>query len=158
MLVSCVFMSFGIVMAQKDASDAEILSESVKIGGNVVDNSVEQNPIEGVTVTIMRSDDEAIFTVTTDKEGNFEKTNLEPGRYFISYAKDGYEERFGKSRFVAAGVEVYDRIILRKKDNIISFFKKYDFVLWPLIIPSVIGLVFFVVVLVFIIVIYRKMS
>ncbi len=139
MLVSCMFMSFGIVVAQEDASDAsnvpklpvgaedasdtEILSDGAKISGHVFDSSAEKNPIEGVTVTIVRSVDEKTYTVTTDNKGAYEKTNLKAGRYFMNYAKDGYGERFGKSKVVAAGGEIYDRIIMRKKENIISFLR-----------------------------------
>ncbi len=160
MLVACMFMSVGIVMAQEeateevevnepsvgaeDASDAETFGAGGTIKGEVVDTSADLNPIEGVTVTIVRGIDEQAFTATTDKDGAYEKTGLEAGRYTISYEKEGYGKRVGKSKVLAAGGEIFDRTKMRKKDNIISFFQKFGFVFYPLAICSVVALTFII--------------
>ncbi len=156
MFVACMFMSVGIVMAQDeeaaetpdvdtaDAQDTEMVGNGATIKGEVIDTSTEQKPIEGVTVTIVSSGDDQNYTVTTDKDGYYEKTGLPPGRYTISVSKDGYGDRIGKSKVVAAGGEIYDRIKMREKDNIVSFFQKFGFVFYPLAICSVVALTFII--------------
>ncbi len=160
MLVACLFMSVGIVAAQEeaseepeviepgvgaeDASDTDTLGDRATIKGEVVDTSTDLNPIEGVTVTIVRGIDEQEFTTTTDKDGAYSMTDLDPGRYTISYTKEGYGKRVGKSKVLAPGGEIFDRTKMRKKDNIISFFQKFGFVFYPLAICSVVALTFII--------------
>ena len=159
MLLACMFMSIGIVIAQEEgAEDSEVTPPSVDgeeitntdtvgagatIKGEVVDTSTDLNPIEGVTVKIVRGDEEPLIT-TTDKDGAYEMTDLPDGRYTISYEKEGYGERFGKSKVVAPGGEIFDRVKMRKKDNIITFFQKFGFVFYPLAICSVVALTFII--------------
>ena len=118
----CCFMCFGIAYGQ----DAFIDSGGATIKGQVRDASPERQPIEGVTVKIVDSADGQEYTVTTDKDGNYEKTGLQAGRYTISVSKDGYADRMGKSKVVAVGGEVYDSIIMRKKDNVFTIFTLFQ--------------------------------
>ena len=157
MLVVCMFMSVGIVMAQEeeaadaptedasaDTQEVDSMGDNATIKGEVIDTSTEQNPIEGVTVTIVSSADDQRFTVTTDKDGQYEKTGLPAGRYTISVTKEGYGDRVGKSKVVAAGGEIFDRIKMRERDNIYTFFKKFGFVFYPLAVCSIVALTFII--------------
>ena len=159
MLVACMFMSVGIVMAQdeeaSESADAgaedgegEVLDDTMGAGatirGDIVDTTADQNPIEDAIVEITRNSDGQTFTATTDKDGVYEKTGIPPGRYTISVSKEGYGKRVGKSKVVAPGGEIYDRIKMREKDNIVSFFKKFGFVFYPLAICSVVALTFII--------------
>ena len=159
MLVACVFMATGIVLAQEE-EPAEVPSEEVTdegtadegidsmggatIKGEVIDTSAEQNPIEGVTVKIVDAGTSQEYIVTTDDTGAYEKSGLPAGRYTISVAKEGYGDRIGKSKVVAAGGEIFDRIKMREKDNIVSFFMKFGFVFYPLAICSIVALTFII--------------
>ena len=130
MYIVCLFCftCFGIGYGQ----DAFIDSGGATIKGEVIDTSPEQRPIEGVTVKIVDSADGQEYIVTTDKDGYYEKTGLPAGRYTISVSKAGYGDRVGKSKVVAAGGEIYDRIRMRKKDNIITFVQRQPLV-WLLV-------------------------
>lgn len=161
MLVACVFMAAGIVIAQEeepveapsvDAADGETAAEGVvdsmaggaTIRGEVIDTSAEQNPIDGVSVKIVDAVSGQEYLVTTDEQGIYEKTGLPGGRYTISVAKEGYGDRIGKSKVVAAGGEIFDRIKMREKDTIISFFMKFGFIFYPLAICSIVALTFII--------------
>ena len=156
MLVACMFMSVGIVMAQdeeaadaptdevSDAQETEAVEGGATVRGDVIDTTTDQNPIEGVTVKIVNTGDGQEFAATTDKDGVYEKTGLPAGRYTRSYSKERYGDRVGKSKVVAAGGEIYDRIKMREKDTIVSFFKKFGFVFYPLAICSVVALTFII--------------
>ncbi len=124
----CCFMCFGIAYGQ----DAFIDSGGATIRGQVLDASPERKPIEGVTVKIVYSADGQEYTVTTDKDGNYKKTGLPAGRYIISVSKDGYGDRMGKSKVLAAGGEIYDQIKMLKKENIITFVQRQPLV-WLLV-------------------------
>ena len=88
------------------------------------------------------------YIVTTDDNGAYEKTGLPAGRYTISLSKKGYSDRIGKSKVVAAGGELYDRIKMRKKENIITFFQKQSLV-WLLVVGiTVVIIAAFVVLLI----------
>jgi biopolymer transport protein ExbB len=157
MLVACMFMSVDIVMAQDEeasepadagAEDGEILDDTIGTGatirGDIIDTSTDQNPIQGATVEITRNSDGQQFEAITNEEGAYEKIGIPPGRYTISVFKEGYGNRVGKSKVVAAGQEIYERIKMREKDNIVSFFKKFGFVFYPLAICSVVALTFII--------------
>lgn len=155
MLVACMFMSVGIAMAQDEeasepadagAEDGEIdtMGAGATVKGDIVDTSADQTPIGGVTVEITRNSDSQKFMAETNDEGSYEKTGIPAGRYTISVSKEGYGNRIGKSKVIAPGQEVYDRIKMRKKDTIVSFFKKFGFVFYPLAICSVVALTFII--------------
>ena len=132
LLVVCMSMSVVIVYAQED------IVRGATIKGEVIDTSPEQNPIEGATVKIVKSADGQEYIVTTDKDGTYERTGLPMGRYMINVHKDGYGERVGKSKVVAAGGEIYDKIKMRKKDNILTFFIGQVFT-WQLVVGFALG-------------------
>ncbi len=161
MLIACMFMSVGIVMAQEEEAadetpmgddsavegdDSTIVDETLgdaTITGKVIDTTADQNPIEDVTVSIVGSDGQT-FTTTTDDNGEYRETGLAAGRYTISYKKEGYGDRVGKTKLVAAGGEIHDRIKMREKDNIYTFFRKFGFVFYPLAICSIVALTFII--------------
>ena len=96
-------------------------AQGATIKGQVLEASPEQRPIEGVTVKIVNAATGEVFTVTTNKDGFYEKKGLPAGRYIISVSKKGYGDRVGKSKVVAAGGEIFDRIKMRKQQNIFTF-------------------------------------
>ena len=101
-----------------------IYESGATIRGEVIDASPDQKPIEGVTVKIVNSFNEKEYITTTDKDGYYEKTGLQAGRYTISVSKKGYGDRVGKSKVVAEGGEIFDRIKMRKKDTIFTYFQR----------------------------------
>ncbi|MYG00185.1 carboxypeptidase regulatory-like domain-containing protein [Candidatus Poribacteria bacterium] len=109
LLVVCMSMYVVIVYAQEDVVGG------ATIKGEVIDTSPEQNPIEGVTVTIVNSATGKEYTVKTDKDGAYEKKGLPAGRYMVSVSKPGYGDRVGRPKVVAVGGEIFDRIKMRKK-------------------------------------------
>ncbi len=160
MLVACMFMVTGIVIAQEeepaeapsvDAAEGDTEGEEVDSGiggatvkGEIIDTSANQNPIQDVTVKIVEAGSEQEYITTTDETGSFEQSGLPPGRYTVSVAKEGYGDRVGRSKVVAAGGEIFERIKMREKDNIISFFMKFGFVFYPLAICSIVALTFII--------------
>ena len=111
----CMWMLFGVVRAQ------EVDIDGATIKGEVLEATPEQRPIEGVTVKIVNVADGEEYTVKTDKDGFYEKKGLPAGRYMISVSKGGYGDRVGRSKVVAAGGEIFERIKMRKQENIFTF-------------------------------------
>ena len=156
MLVACMFMSVGIVMAQDeeaadtpsvdaaDAQETDTVDGGATISGEVVDTTGDRNPIEGVTVTILNTGTNQKFTAETDEDGRYEKTGLPAGRYTMTYAKEGYGNRVGRSKVLSPGGELNIPMKMSKKDTIVSFFKKFGFVFYPLAICSVVALTFII--------------
>lgn len=66
-------------------------AQAGSLAGTIVDE--EGNPVEGVEVTI--TPDASLSSrpreLTTDEEGDFLVAGLTPGRYTVSYAKEGFE-------------------------------------------------------------------
>ena len=124
--VVCLCLSLIITMAFGQDSDL-IMENTGTLRGQIVDASPQQNPIEGVRVEIESTDGE-IFTVYTDKDGNYKKTGLSAGRYKISTHKKGYGSILGRSVVVASGGEGYDQIMMRKRITIFSFFYRGLFI------------------------------
>ena len=160
MLVACMFMVTGIAIAQDeeaveapsvDAAEGDTGGQEVDSGmggatvrGEIIDTSANQDPIEGVSVKIVEAGSEQEYITTTDDTGSFEQSGLPPGRYTVSVAKEGFGDRVGRSKVVAAGGEIFERIKMREKDNIISFFMKFGFVFYPLAICSIVALTFII--------------
>ena len=90
------------------------------IKGQVIDISPQQKPIAGVTIKIVSMATEKEHTVTTDKDGAYEKKGLPAGRYMISISKPGYGDRV-REKVVPARGEIFDRIKMRKQENIFTF-------------------------------------
>ena len=135
-LIICVSISISIPTAY--GQDADFMGGGATIRGEVIEATPEQKPIKGVTVTIVNSFTGETYTVTTGKGGAYEKTGLPAGRYTIAVHKEGYGDRVGKSKVVGAGGEIFDRIKMRKKDNIITFFQKHFFT-WQLVVGFLLG-------------------
>jgi biopolymer transport protein ExbB len=162
MLVACMFMSAGIVMAQDEEAEeeapsadpadtqeadmmgADTMGDGGTISGEVVDTTADRNPIAGVTVTILNTGTDQKFPVETDDDGRYEKTGLAAGRYTNTYSKEGYGNRFGKSKVLISGGELSIPMKMSKNDTIISFFQKFGFVFYPLAICSVVALTFII--------------
>ena len=122
LFVVCMSLPVSVVIAQEEAVEAQeddVAGATIK--GEVIDVSPQQRPIEGVTVKIVNSATSKEYTVTTDKDGAYEKKGLPAGRYTISVSKNGYGDRIGKSKVVAAGGEIFDRIKMKRKENIFTF-------------------------------------
>ncbi len=124
--------------------DRAVAQEDLNFGGTIrgavieatIEATQEQIPIPGVTVTIVGTDGVS-YTVQTNDKGEFMRTGLPAGRYTISYSKDGYGDRVGKTKLVAEGGEIFDRIKMRKKDTIVTFFMKNPFG-WSLFLGAVV--------------------
>ena len=103
------------------AEDKEAVTNEATIKGKVIDITPEQNPIFGVKVTAVGPAGKE-YTTLTNKKGEYEITELPPGRYTLSYSKAGYGDRVGKTKLVAAGGEIYDRIKMRKHENVLTLY------------------------------------
>jgi len=69
--------NIGLTVAPKTAS----------ISGTVKDK--KSNPLEGVTITVKKKT--SANTTTTDSDGNYLITDLEPGKYTLTAKKSGYK-------------------------------------------------------------------
>ena len=161
MLIACMGMSFGIVIAQEEApteeageageagevGETEIVGDVTGSGGTVrgeiFDTTPQRNPIEGVRVEIVGTDEQK-FTATSDDTGTFEHSNIPAGRYLISIFRENYNERLGRAVTVVNDGDHYVQLKMTKKDTILSFFQKFGFVFWPLAICSVTALTFII--------------
>ncbi len=119
----CIFLSIPTAHGQ----EAEFMDSSATIRGEVIEATPEQMPIEGVTVTIINTGTNETYTVTTDKNGAYEKTGLPPGRYRITFEKEGYGNRASRSKVVAIGGEISVPMKMNKKETLITFFQKRVF-------------------------------
>ncbi len=138
MLVACVGMSAGIALAQDD-----IASSGGTVRGQIIDTTTAQSPIDSANVKIVDTAGTE-YEATTDASGEYERTGLPEGRYFVSVYKEGYSDRLGKPVTVVNGGDHYIAIKMTKKDNIISFFQKFGFVFWPLALCSITALTFII--------------
>ncbi len=116
---------FDRIKMKKEAAEVEKEDDvgGATIKGEVLEATPQLKPIAGVTVTIVNSATGIEHTVKTNKDGSYEKKGLPAGRYMISVSKPGYGDRVGKSKVVAEGGEVFDRIKMNKQENIFTFFK-----------------------------------
>jgi len=106
------------------------------VQGQIVDTSPTQNSIPDARVVII-STDGTEYETTTNSSGEYEKSNLPPGRYLVSAYKDGYYSRVGRPVTVtAAGGDQYvlKHYVLLKLDkkNLVNFFQRNSFPLWIL--------------------------
>ena len=111
---------------------------SATIRGEVIDNSLEENPLEGAKVTITNLADGEEHTTLTDKHGMYAFKGLIPGRYAVKCSKDGYWDKIGPSKVAPRGGEVFIRISMNKVENIASFLLKELFT-WQLFLGIAIG-------------------
>ena len=130
-LILLLFLSIFVLVGAVNAQGATIK-------GEVIEASPEQIPIVGASVKIVNAANDKEFTVTTDINGFYEKKGLPAGRYIISVSKRGYGDRIGRSKVVAAGGEIFDRIKMRKQENIFTLlFDIYGFFIVGLIIAFI---------------------
>ena len=119
--LTLIILCFGIFTNSLTAEDIAVVTNEATIKGKVIDITPEQNPIFGVKVLAVDAAGKE-YTTRTNEKGEYEITELPPGRYTISYSKVGYGDRVRKNKLVLAGVEIYDRIKMRKKHNIFTLY------------------------------------
>ncbi len=85
------------------------------VRGVVEDTSKTRNRIDGVRVIIVDPDSNEYETVT-DSNGEYAITGLSPGRYLMSFYKDGYGAREGKRLTIIAGGTVYMPVKITKSE------------------------------------------
>ncbi len=120
-LLTMMILCICIFTNSLTAEDEEGVTNEATIKGKVIDITPEQNPIFGVKVTAVGPAGKE-YTTLTNKKGEYEIKGLAAGRYTISYSKAGYGNRVGKSKLVAEGGEIYDRIRMRKHENVLTLY------------------------------------
>ncbi|MYB63184.1 carboxypeptidase regulatory-like domain-containing protein [Candidatus Poribacteria bacterium] len=115
--LTMMILCFGIFTDNLTAED----EDGGTIKGEVLDTTPEQNPIFGVKVLVVDTAGNE-YTTRTNKKGEYEIKGLPGGRYTISYTKDGYGDRVGKTKLLAEGGEIFDRIKMHKQENILTLF------------------------------------
>lgn len=119
--LTLVILCFGIFTNSLTAEDIAVVNNGATIKGKVIDITPEQNPIFGVKVLAVDAAGKE-YTTRTNEKGEYEITGLPAGRYTMSFSKAGYGDRVGKSKLVAEGGEIYDRIKMRKQENVFPLF------------------------------------
>ena len=118
--LTTMILCIGIFTDNLTAEDKDgVITNEATIKGEVIDITPEQNPIFGVKVTAVDAAGKE-YTTQTNKKGKYEIKGLPAGRYTLSFSKAGYGDRVGKSKLVPAGGEIYDRIKMRKQENILT--------------------------------------
>ena len=115
--LTMMILCFGIFTDNLTAED----EDGGTIKGEVIDTTPEQNPIFGVKVVAIDTVGKE-YTTRTNKKGEYEITGLPGGRYTMSFSKDGYGDRVGRTKLLAEGGEIFDRIKMRKQENILTLF------------------------------------
>lgn len=116
--LTMIILCLGMFTDSLTAED----KDGATIKGEVIDTTPEQNPIFGVKVTIINTGTGLEYTTRTNKKGEYEITGLPAGRYTVSCSKAGYGDRIGKTKIVPIGGETFDRIKMRKQENIFTLF------------------------------------
>ena len=105
-----IVISTGIAFAEGNAMDGGTVQ------GFVFDMTQEQNPIEGVTINIVGTDDK-VFTVKTNAKGEYKCDNLAAGRYLMNIHKRGYYERTGRAVTIVNGGDHSVQLKMSKLDD-----------------------------------------
>lgn len=129
--------------AQDSAISADISGTTGIVRGQVLDTSAQSNPVPDVEV-IIKDVAGREHTTTTDAAGEFEKSGVPPGRYFMSFYRDGYKPREGKAVTITAGGDQYVPMKMTKKDTVFTFFAKFGIIFWPLALCSVVAVTFII--------------
>ena len=115
---------------------AAVLSQDLTTGivrGNILDTSEAQLPIEGVLV-VMVDVNGSEYEALTDNNGEYQRSNLPPGRYLLSIYKAGYGDRVGKPVTVIAGGDHYAPVKMIRKVGLIDLLqRKFVSSPWPLL-------------------------
>ena len=110
-IFACAAISTSIAFAEENAPGGGT------VRGAVFDTTAERNPIEGVTVNIVGTDDK-VFTVKTDAKGEYKCDNLPAGRYLINISKRGYVDRVGRAVTIVDGGDHFVQIRMQKKGTV----------------------------------------
>ena len=114
------------------------------VRGQVLDTTSQRNPVAGANVVIVGTSGET-FEETTDEAGSYRMENVQPGRYLFTISKATYGTRQGfKAVTVIAGGDHFQDLKITKKDTVVTFFQKFGFVFWPLMICSVLAITFII--------------
>jgi biopolymer transport protein ExbB len=127
-----------------NAQDVDVSGQTGTVRGKVIKTGAGAIPIGDVRVVLTGTQLEQNLEISTDEDGNYEFTGLEPGNYMISLYKRGYKEREGLVRTVTPGGEDYRDYKMTEKDTPITFFRKMGLIAWPLLICSVLAVTFII--------------
>ena len=120
LIFACIAISTSIAFAEGNAMDGGT------VRGFVFDTTPERNPIEGVTVNIVGTDDK-VFTVKTDAKGEYKCDNLAAGRYLMNIHKRGYHERTGRAVTIVNGGDHSVQLKMSKLDDTEKRFTEWMF-------------------------------
>lgn len=132
MLIAYTIISAGIASAQQGGT----------VRGQILDTTELQNPVEGVEVVILAQDGTE-YTVTTDANGDYVRTDIPAGRYLISIFREGYSDRLGKPVTIVDGGDHYVPLKMTKKDNIVTSLRRFGALFWILILCAITALLTF---------------
>ncbi len=119
-LVAFILLCMSVFVEIASTQNGNVGGATIK--GEVLEATPEQNPIPDVDVIVANSATGQEYTIHTNIDGTYKITGLPAGRYTISISKDGYVDRVGKSKIVAWGGEIFDRMKMRKKKTLVDFF------------------------------------
>ncbi len=143
-LVSLLIFPGVVVFAQEGATSVDVSSTTGIIRGQVLDTTAQSSPVTQVEVIVRGATDEQEYTTKSDESGEFELSGVPPGRFLMSFYRDGYKSREGKPVTLAAGGDQYVQMKMTKKDDIFSFFAKFGIIFWPLALCSVVAVTFII--------------
>lgn len=143
-LVSLLIFQGVVVFAQEEATSVDVSSTTGIIRGTVQDTTAQSLPVAGVEVVVRGSAEEQQYKTETDESGDYEISGVAPGRYLMSFYKDGYKPREGKAVTIAAGGDQYVQMKMTKKDTVLTFFAKFGIIFWPLALCSVVAVTFII--------------
>lgn len=136
--VAYTVISVGPALAQNGLPD---LGGTVR--GQVTDLTETRDPIEGVNIVIVAAVDGTEYTTTSNINGDYERSGIPAGRYFISIYKDGYGDRLGKPVVVVNGGDHYVPLNMTKNYNIATFIREFGFLFWIIFFCAITALLTF---------------
>lgn len=137
------FIIFPVLVNAQDVP-SDISAQTGTLRGKIIKTGAGAFPIEETRVVLTGTQLEENLETTTDEDGNYEFTGLQPGNYMISLYKRGYKDREGLVRTVTPGGDDYRDYKMTEKDTPITYFKKMGLIAWPLAICSVLALTFII--------------
>ena len=108
MIFACAAISTGIAFAEENAPNGRTV-----LHGIIRDTTLEQNPIEGVSVKIVGTDNK-VFTVKTNAKGEYKFDSLPAGRYLMSVSKKGYIDRVDRPVTIVDSGDHFAAITMQK--------------------------------------------
>ena len=94
-----VSLYFLLLLVASNAYAEENSAKGGTIHGKAIEYGKDQNPIKGLIVTIVSSDDKEL-TAKTDANGNFKFSNLPDGKYTLKYVQEGFERMRSGSEYI----------------------------------------------------------